>query len=300
MVIIQHLLRLIDVYTVLRGVVPRHFHEPVQVGARYGILRGGLRHSRHSAQLSLRLLQHVLRHPDSVYLLPEFIYLRGLVTALPQFLPYRLQLLPEVKLPLRLSHGPFRLGIDLLSQFQYLRFTPEQLVENLESLAHIELCQDLLTLVEVDAQLRCDEIGFLVQNRNRLERREYLLGQVRHQGYNLFEQPLRVLDKGIHLCPLALLGFQPLDPAQRKRIRLDKFLQAYPSDAMHQDLHPPIRHALHPGNLGRGSHRVEVLNPNLASLSPLLSDLLNHRLHLGGFLPENGHYAVPARNRRIH
>jgi len=98
-----------DVDVVGGLLLPRHGHEPVDIGPRDRVLRRRRRHLRQSVELAERFLLRLLGHASRLDLLPQRIDLLRAVVGVSELFLDRLHLLAEVVLALRLRH--LRLGL---------------------------------------------------------------------------------------------------------------------------------------------------------------------------------------------
>ncbi len=99
MVCVEDLARMVRIEALGRALAPRHRQEPVEVGPDHrGLAR--LAHPLQSAELSLGLIAHLVRHPRFVDLAPIVVDDRALVLA--ELLADRLELLAQEVLALLL------------------------------------------------------------------------------------------------------------------------------------------------------------------------------------------------------
>jgi len=86
----------------------RQHHQPVEIGARDGVLRRRRRHLGQAIELAQRFFLDRLRHPGGLDLLGDLFDLLGLIVAFAELLLDRLHLLAQEVLALVLAD----LGLD--------------------------------------------------------------------------------------------------------------------------------------------------------------------------------------------
>ena len=172
---------------------PRQRHEPVEVGARYGVLGRGDRHLRQAIQLAQRLLLHGFRHAGRVDLRPQLVDLLRLLVAFAKLLLDRLELLAEEVLALVLADLRLHLRLDLRSELEDFELLDQQPVQRVHPRADVERLEHLLLDRRADGrQARGDEVGELAGIGDVRRQRLQIVGQQRRQRDDLLEVALDV------------------------------------------------------------------------------------------------------------
>ncbi|MBS1125982.1 MAG: hypothetical protein H6Q98_920, partial [Nitrospirae bacterium] len=185
---IQRLLRLRDVDRRRRERVPWQAGHPLEIGADHGILGRGLVQLLHARQFALRLFLGLGRQLRLLDLLAQALRLRAVVRLLAQLLADGRELLPQDVLPLRLLHLVLGLALDLPAQLQDLDLPVQYQHEPVHLLGDGVDLQDLLTLPELQADVRRHQVGELARILDVERRRRELLGHVRRERHHLLEQ----------------------------------------------------------------------------------------------------------------
>ena len=134
MVLLEHLVRRLEVEVVLRRLAPGKFGQPFDVGARHGSLGRIGMHPFEPPELLLGLLRGLLRHLGFLDLLAQLPHVLGPVIGLAEFALDRLQLLPQKVLALGLVDLAADIGLDLLLHGEELDLLAERLVDALDPL----------------------------------------------------------------------------------------------------------------------------------------------------------------------
>ena len=134
MVLLEDLVRRLEVEVVLRGLAPREFGQPFDVGPGHGRLgRIGV-HALEPPELLLGLLCGLFRQLGLLDLLAELAHVLGAVVGLAELALDRLELLPQEVLALGLVDLAAHVGLDLLLHGQELDLLAERLIDALDPL----------------------------------------------------------------------------------------------------------------------------------------------------------------------
>ena len=258
-VLVEDLLRLGDADVVLRLLLPGKLHHPVQVGAHDGRLGRIGMHPLQAAELFLGLLQHLLGHPGPFDLPLQVVDFLGLPVDVAQLLLDRLHLFPEEIFPLAFRHLLLRLVLDLRLHLGKLQLPREQVVDERQARDGVLLLEHRLGLLDLQAQVRGDEVGQHAGvvdvlghhqdlDRHVLQRKDLLdlLAGGAHQRLHL-EGPL--LQRGLH---------EPVDPDAHGGLRLDELEDLPLQDALDEDLQPAVGQLQHPHDHRHRAGAVEV------------------------------------------
>ena len=159
-VLVEDRVGLGDVHAVRRFLLPRHRHEPVDVGARDGVFGRRRRHLRETIELARRLGARLLRHARGVDLLTERVDLLRALVALAELLLNRLHLLAQIVVALGLRHLGMHFRLDLRPELQDLGLLGEGGHEALQALGDAErLEQPLPQRHRQRRKRRGDQIG---------------------------------------------------------------------------------------------------------------------------------------------
>jgi hypothetical protein len=178
---------------IVRGLLlPRHRHEPVDVGPRHRVFRGCRRHLRQPVELAQSLGLGLFGHAGRVDLLAEGIDLLRAIVAVAQLLLDRLHLLAQVVLALRLRHLRLSFGLDLRAELEDLGLLGEGRHQPLQTLGHANRLEQLLAKRRLQNRKRPgDEVR---QHAGRLRSAEdvlELVGQRWRQRHDLLEERTR-------------------------------------------------------------------------------------------------------------
>ena len=109
--------------------VPRQRDQPVEIGARHGVLGGRRRHLRQPIELAQRFLLDRLGHAGRFDLLGELLDLLGLIVALAELLLDRLHLLAQEVLALVLADLGLHLRLNLRSELEHFELLDQDPVQ---------------------------------------------------------------------------------------------------------------------------------------------------------------------------
>ena len=160
----------------------RLFHgsrdDPLEVGADHAVLGGRRRQPLEPRQLPLGLPADVLGQLGLLDLLAQLVDLRLGLVLLAQLSLDRLQLLAQEVLALGLVHLGLDLGLDLRAELHHLELAREDLREAPQPLGDVALLEQLLLLLDLDAQRPRDHVAERLGVVDVGDRDLKLLGQV--------------------------------------------------------------------------------------------------------------------------
>ena len=160
MVGVEDAARLRQVDDLVGALGPRQRDEPVEVGARHGVLGGGGRHLRQPVELAQRFLLDRLGQPGGVDLLAQLLDLLGLVVAFAELALDRLELLAQEVVALVLADLRLHLRLDLRAELEHLELLDQEPVQVVEPGPHVERLEHfLLGRGRHRAEARGDEVG---------------------------------------------------------------------------------------------------------------------------------------------
>ena len=178
-VVVEHLARVLEVEVVLGRRVPRQRGDPLEVRADDAVL-GGLRRQRLEAlELAVDLLADLLGQLDRGELLAQLVGLGGRLVELAELLLDRLELLAQHVLALALVELGLDLVLDLRADRDDLELAREDLDEPAQALGDVDLLQQRLLLLGLQAQRAGDEVAERARVVDVRDRELQLLGQVR-------------------------------------------------------------------------------------------------------------------------
>ncbi|EBA08763.1 hypothetical protein SSE37_03935 [Sagittula stellata E-37] len=185
-VLVEDVLRLVQVLLHARLRAPRDGQHPVEVVAHDGCLGGHGRHVAQLLELRIGLFPGFLRQLGLLDLLFEFGDFALAILAVAEFLLNGFHLLVQIVLALGLLHLALDAGLDLLLDLQDGHLPLHQAIDLLQPLADRERLKQFLLLAHFDAEVTGHEIGQLRR-----------LGRFADGGQRLFGDVL--LDLGVAL-----------------------------------------------------------------------------------------------------
>ena len=189
MVVVQHRAGAGEIQAVRGLLGPRQGHQPVEIGARHRVLRGGRRHLGEPVQLAEGLLRGLLGHAGRLDLLPQLVQLLDGVVPLSQLLLDGLELLAQVVLALALADLGLDLRLDLRPEGQDLGLLGQRGHQPLEPRPHLERLQELLLHVESErGQRGGDGVSQAAGLGHALDQAGQLVGKRRRERHHLLEQ----------------------------------------------------------------------------------------------------------------
>ena len=140
--------RVLDVEVVVALLRPGKIGDPVEVGARDGVLGARRRDRLQPVQLLLRDLVDLRGQARLLEPLLQLVELLLLLAELAELLLDRLELLAQVVLALRLRHLALHGGVDLVRELQDLALAVEELEDELHPRLQVGRLEDLLLLLD--------------------------------------------------------------------------------------------------------------------------------------------------------
>ena len=192
MVVLEDLLGLDQVDRLGLGLAPRNRQHPVEIVAHHGALGRHRAHIAQLLQLALGLGPRLLGELGLLDLLFEFEQFVARVVGLAKLALDRLHLLIQIVLALGLLHLALDPAAYLLLDLQHADLALHQGVDALQPLDHIGGLQELLTVDDLDREVRGDAVGQLAR-----------VGDLRQRGQGLglhllvqFDVILELIDHG--------------------------------------------------------------------------------------------------------
>ena len=143
----------------LGPLAPRQRDQPVDVGARHGVLGRGHRHLRQTIELAQRFFLDRLGHAGRLDLLGELFDFLGLVVAFAEFLLDRLHLLAQEVLALVLADLRLHLRLNLRSELEDLELLDQDAIQVVQPRADVERLEHFLLDGGADGrEARGDEV----------------------------------------------------------------------------------------------------------------------------------------------
>ncbi len=161
---VEHVLGALEVDRVLGALRPRQRDDPVEIGARHGVLGGRHRHLRQAIELAQRFLLHRLGHAGGIDLRAQLVDLLGLLVAFAELLLDRLHLLAQEVLALVLADLGLDLRLDLRTELEHLELLDQDPVERVHPRPDVERLEHFLLHRRADGrEARGDEVGELAR-----------------------------------------------------------------------------------------------------------------------------------------
>ena len=182
MVLVEHVAHDADVEQVGGADRPREVRQPLEVGARDGVLRAARLHGLQAFELLSGDLLGLLGHLRLGDLLRELLGVAGLVVHLAELALDRLELLAQHVLALRVAHLLLDLAVDALADLEDLELTREQHQHLAQALAHVVGGEHLLLLAGLDVEVADHEVGDLAGVADAVEQRGGLARKLGHEG----------------------------------------------------------------------------------------------------------------------
>ena len=161
MILVEDLLRLVEVALDLALDAPRDRQQPVEIVAHDGGLGRHRAHLAELLQLAERLLAGFLRQLGLLDLLLDLGEIVAALLAVAELLLDRLHLLVQVILALRLLHLALDAAPDLALDLQHGDLALHQREDALQPLGDRSDLEDLLLLGDLDREMRGDGVGEL-------------------------------------------------------------------------------------------------------------------------------------------
>ena len=265
-----------DIEVVLGLFRPGQLDQPLEVGADHAMLGGGGGQLLQPRQLALSGLLGVLWELCLLDPLAQLVHLGLLLVALPQLVLNRFQLLAKEELALAFVDLRLHLGLDLSAELDHLELAGEDLREVAQPLGHIDLLQQLLLLLDRDAQGAGDQMaerGGVVEVG---DRHLQLLGQVGNLLNDLRERALHIsgqrLQLGAGLDHVRLLG----DSRDEVGLFGDVGAELHALGSLHEDADRAVGDFEHAGDNADHADLVEVFGVRLFVLGVTRRDHHQH------------------------
>ena len=285
-VLVEDLLRLLDVDVVFTGCGPREGEHCVEVGTDQVAFRGFRAHLGQPGKLSLHFLERLFRKHKPRELLPVgldlFVHLPGFT----QLLLDGLHLLAEVVFLLQGIDLLLGLRGDLLLHLEQLHLFEEELVDPLKPGHRFFQLQGVLGLRNREGQVGEDVVGQSPGLLNLLDVVDQFGGKLLAQFYELFEGLLQVLLQGLELQGL-LRGFHIADKLDLRQgvgpFQVQLF-DAGAENALDEEAHVSAGKLQHPKDQDHRAHPVDVLLHRLFHLGVLLREKEDHPVPVKGLI----------------
>ena len=245
----------------LGAALPGQRDEPVEIGARDGVLGGRHGHLRQAVELAPGFLEHRLGHAGGVDLLAQLLDLARLVVALAELLLDGLHLLAQQVLALVLAHLGLHLRLDARAELEDLQLLDEEPVERVRALADVQALEHLLLgRRRQRAQARGDEVGELGRVGDVGGERLQVVRQERRERHDLLKVRLDVALERVDLE--AVVVGERLGRLRHARaeegLGRHHLLEPQPHEALHDQAQAAVGQLEHLVNVGRHADRVQV------------------------------------------
>jgi hypothetical protein len=262
-VFVEHGARVDQVEVVLRDLVPRQRHEPVEIRPDDAVLGSRRRDLLEPRQLAVDRLLHVLRQLHLREARAELVQLRLVGVTLPELVLDRLQLLTQEELALPLLHLLLDLRLDLRAQLEDLELAIQDGRDLAQPRLDVTLLEQRLLLDGLQAQRRGDEVAQRARIFDVGSRDLQLLGQVRHQPDDAAEERLHIARQRFDLARLLELVRQLDELADEVRVVLQRAVEADAPNTLDEDAQRAVGNLDHLVDHGGGSDGVQVVPAGL-------------------------------------
>jgi hypothetical protein len=252
------LLEIDDLVGLLR---PRQRDDPIEIGARDRVFRGGWRHFREPIELAQRLFLDCLRQAGRFELGAQLFDLARLIVAFAELLLDRLELLAQEVITLVLADLRLHLALDLRTELEHFELLDQQAVEEVEARADVERLQHFLLRFGRDrAEARRDEVGETAGVGDVRRQRLQIIGHQRRQRDDLLEVRLDVALQRIDLEPVGFLEpFGRLgNTAAQVGTRCSDFVELHARQALDDDAQAAVGQLEHLVDLARRADRMQI------------------------------------------
>ena len=236
--------------------------EPLEIRPGDRVLGGRRRHLREPVELADRLPVRLLGHAGRLDLLAKLGQLLTPVVALAELLLDRLQLLPQVVLPLGLRHLALDLRVDLRPELEDLRFLRERLDQRLEPRLDVRRLEERLPLdCGQGGQGGGDEVDHPARVAGSGDEGQEIVGQRRRQLDDALEERLGLAPErlGLHVVGRRHDVRHALDPGPEVRRGLCEFHHPEPLESLDDQADRPVGLLEHPVDRRDRAHPVKVL-----------------------------------------
>ena len=237
MLLVQNLSRARQIQFVVRALGPREVDQPIQVGARHGVFGGGKRDLLQTFEFFQRHLFRLLGQPILLHLLAQGIEFPGIGIVLAQLPLNGSNLFPEEKVALTLGHRGRDFLLNFAPEGQDLQFLAEQREQSQQSFLDHSGLQEVLPLLEIEVQVRRDQIGQFSRLLGIEGRDLDLIRKGRRQIDDLLELDLGIAGQSGHLHGVFHDFPEDVDPGAQIRLLRRKFFNLKPSQPLHEHPH---------------------------------------------------------------
>jgi hypothetical protein len=239
---------------------PRHVQDPVDVRAEHLVLGRCGAHAAQSIELAHR---HDVHRFGQLCVLDALAQLRQLVAlALAELLLDRLELLPQVVLPLRVGHLLLRLRLDLALQLEQRDLARQRAGDRLQLLQQVLLFEERLLVGRLHVDQRCQHVREPQRVIDVHDDATQLLGKPCRQRQRLLDQLLDAAHVRVDLDrPLERLG-QRRDLRAHRRTRAGNHLGPDPRDPLDDDVDPAADLGHLPDHTDRAD-AAQILGPGV-------------------------------------
>jgi len=300
-IVIEDLFCPADIQAVAGGLVPRDFHQPVQVGPNDAGLTGIRMHVLQSAQLLEGLLQDCLRHLgglDGLADLDQFLFF----SAVTQFLLDGTHLFPQVIFALVLAHLFASGALDLGLNAQEFDFAVEEFVDLGQPHNRIVDLQQRLGVRNLQAQVAGDQVPHAAGILD-------IFQDNQHFGRNLFTQ-LHHLGQLLTNRTDQCLGFQgdvqqqvidlALGTDRVKGFVADILGNAGLGQPLHENLDPPVRQLEHAHDHGDSADFIDLVGGWILVPDIVLGSQQDHTITSQGIIHGLDRHFTPDKERNDH
>jgi hypothetical protein len=298
-VLVEHRAGVRKVEVVLGGLVPGQRRHPLQVGADDPVLGGLRREVLQALELAVDLAADLLGQLDGVELLAQLVGLGRRLVELAELLADRLELLAQDELALALVDLRLDLALDLRADRDDLELACEDVDEAPQPLADVDLLEQALLLLGLDAQRAGDEMAQRAGVVDVGDRQLQLLGQVRvaldDRGEGLAHVAHERLELGaLRRRDIGLLGDLGHEIGGLAQPAVDVHALA----ALDEHAHGPVGHLDHAGDRADHADLVELRRPGRLDLRVARSDHHQHPVAAQHVVDEADRALLADRQRR--
>ena len=243
---VEDALGLDEVELVLGLFRPRQGEDPVEVIADDGVISGGGRNLLQPVGFLQSDALRLVGQGRGLDALAEAAGFGGAGVGIAQLALDGAQLLPKIKIPLRLRDRSGDVVLDFRAKVKHLQFALEHRQQVLEPVLHGSGFEEPLAFFEAEVERGGDEVGELA-GVVEIERGELLL--LRQGGRELddfLELLLCATQQGVHFQGLFLHVFEHLEVRAQIRLALLEIGSAHAPKPLHEDADGVVRELEHP------------------------------------------------------
>ncbi len=277
MIRVEDVARFLDVELVLGGDRPRQLDQPLEVGARDGVLRRRRLHDLEPLVLLERGLLGLRRHLRLGDLLLELLEIAARLVQLAELFLDRLELLAQDVLALVAAHLFLDLRVDLFADLEHLELPREELQHRAHARLQIEGLEHVLLLVDLDVQVRGDQIGELPRLGDAVDQRAGLFGELGHELDDPLGDVLQVHHQRVELDVGGGGIRHGLHARENERLLLLIFGDTDARDALQDDREVVLGELDDFENAGCAAHRVHVRFGRILGARVALREDADHR-----------------------